>query len=58
MDDTDPLKKAAQYGAGVCLAAAPANPLVGGAGLVICGTTYMVAHWIDRQNRRDSQKDA
>lgn len=58
MNDTSSLKEMAKYGSALSATAAIANPLAGGVGLVICGTTYIAADLIDRLNRRDNQKNA
>jgi|GEM_PF-4366791 len=57
MEDTSSLKEIAKYGVAASGAAALLNPIAGGVGLVASGGLYIAAGVIDRQNRRDNQKD-
>jgi hypothetical protein len=52
-EDTSSLKEIAKYGAGVSAVVATVNPIVGGVGLVICGSAYIVAGAIDRWSEGD-----
>ena len=56
MEDTTPLKQIGNYAVAASVPALLANPIVGGACLVVGGTAYIAAGLIDGQNRQDNQK--